>query len=218
MSFNIGPQCIGLINAWLSHAGSKHNCILPFALGTNTKLLHHSAVSSTPSGIMMSSSCSCWSSSLNGFCSAYAMHLRGTWYDLLSGLSCKENMPSKHPILLNTSPYVSYILCVMAAILLCLCLYYLRKRSNWLICLFGVVDCCHLVWLCYVHPCLCSPQYHHVFPALCLFCSPLSPSQVFQAMSDHSLELQNTFLFKIFEFDSGHAHAQFFYLHPIVCF
>ena len=59
MSFNIGPLCIGLINGWLSCTGPKHNCTLPFALGTNTKLLHHSAVSSTPIGVMMSNSCSC---------------------------------------------------------------------------------------------------------------------------------------------------------------
>ena len=47
ISFNVGPLYIGLINAWYSHAGSKHNLTLPLALGTNTKLLHHSATSST---------------------------------------------------------------------------------------------------------------------------------------------------------------------------
>ena len=87
ISFSVGPLCISLINAWLSCAGSKHSCTLPFALGTTTKLLHHSAISSTPSGAMMSSSCSHSSSSLNGFCNAYATRLGGAWYGLLSGLS-----------------------------------------------------------------------------------------------------------------------------------
>ena len=41
--FNVGPLCIGHINAWFNRAGSKHNLTLPLALGTNTKLLHHSA-------------------------------------------------------------------------------------------------------------------------------------------------------------------------------
>ena len=104
--FSVGPLCIGLINAWLSHAGSKHSLTLPFALGTNTKLLHHSAVLSIPRGVMMSISCSHSSSSLNSFCNAYATCLGGAWYALLLGLSCNENVPSKHPILLNTLPNV----------------------------------------------------------------------------------------------------------------
>ena len=47
-----------VLNAWLSCTGSKNNCTLPLALCTNTKLLYHSAVSSTPSSVMMSNSCS----------------------------------------------------------------------------------------------------------------------------------------------------------------
>ena len=65
ISLSVGPLCISLINAWLSCTGSKHSHALPFALGTTTKLLHHSAVLSTPRGAMMSSSCSHFSSSLN---------------------------------------------------------------------------------------------------------------------------------------------------------
>ena len=92
---------MGLINAWFSHAGSKHNLTLPLALGTNTKLLHHSYISLTPSGAIISCCCSLSNSSLNGFCSAYATCLGGAWYSLLSGFSCKENVPSKHPMPLN---------------------------------------------------------------------------------------------------------------------
>ena len=68
ISFSVGLLCISLINTWLSHAGSKHSLTLPLALGTNTKLLHHSAISSIPRGAMMSISCSHSSSFLNGFC------------------------------------------------------------------------------------------------------------------------------------------------------
>ena len=69
ISLSVESLGTGLINAWLNHAGSKHSLTLPLALGTNTKLLHHSDVSSTPSGVMMSISCRHFSS-LNGFCSA----------------------------------------------------------------------------------------------------------------------------------------------------
>ena len=73
----MGPQCIGLINAWFNCAGSKHNLTLPLALGTNTKLLHHFAISSTPSGVIIYIHCNQSNSSLNGFCSTYATHLGG---------------------------------------------------------------------------------------------------------------------------------------------
>ena len=69
ISLSVGLLCTGLINAWLSCAESKHSLILPLALGTNTKLLHHSNVSSAPNGVMMSISCRHFSSSLNSFCS-----------------------------------------------------------------------------------------------------------------------------------------------------
>ena len=49
MLFNVGPLCMGLVNAWFNHVESKHNLTLPLALGTNTKLLHHSDVLSNPS-------------------------------------------------------------------------------------------------------------------------------------------------------------------------
>ena len=54
ISFNMGPLCTGLINAWFNLTESKHNLTLPFALGTNTKLLHHSAVLSPPSAVIVS--------------------------------------------------------------------------------------------------------------------------------------------------------------------
>ena len=114
ISLSVGPLCIDIINAWLSHTGSKHRCTLLFALGTTTKLLHHSAISSTPRGVMMSSSCSHFSSSLKGFCNAYAICLGGAWYGLLSGLSCNKNVPLRHPMPLKTSPYVLCIFCVIS--------------------------------------------------------------------------------------------------------
>ena len=65
--FRVGPLCIGLMRAWFWQAGSRHNPTLPLALGANTKLLHHSDVSWTPSGSIMSSFCSLSNSSWNGF-------------------------------------------------------------------------------------------------------------------------------------------------------
>ena len=118
ISFNVGPLCMGLINAWFNHAGLKHNLTLPFALGTNTKLLHSSAILSTSSGVIMSSCCNLSSLSLNGFCSAYAIHLGGAWYGLLLGLSCNENVPSKHPMPLNTLSTSMCICCVSLVLLL----------------------------------------------------------------------------------------------------
>ena len=102
MLFSVDPLCMGFINAWFSHTGSKHSLTLPLALGTSTKLLYYSDISSIPSGAIMSCCCSLSNSSLNGFCSAYATHLGGTWYSLLSSFSCKANMPSKHRMPLNS--------------------------------------------------------------------------------------------------------------------
>ena len=47
--------------------------------------------------------------SLNGFCSAYATHLRGTWYVLASSLTCHESVPLKHAEPVKTYPYSSWI-------------------------------------------------------------------------------------------------------------
>ena len=38
ISFNMGPQCTGLINTWFILAGSKPNLTLSFACGTDKKL------------------------------------------------------------------------------------------------------------------------------------------------------------------------------------
>ena len=118
ISFNVGHLWMGLISTWLNLTRSKHNLILPFALHTNTQLLHHSANSSTPIGVMISIFCRCSSSFLNGFCNAYATCLGDTWCSLPSGLSCKENVPSKHPMPLNTSPNVLCISHVRLMLLL----------------------------------------------------------------------------------------------------
>ena len=127
---SVGPLCTGLINAWLSHAGSKHSLTLPFALGTNTKLLHHSDVSSTPSGVMMSISCRHFNSSLNGFCSAYTTHLGGAWYGLLSGLSYNENVPLKHPIPLKSHQPPCVYSASWCCCFFCWHLHNLMNRSN----------------------------------------------------------------------------------------
>ena len=50
----MGPPCIGLISAWLRCARPRHNLTFQLALGTSTKLLHHSDVSLTHRGAIMS--------------------------------------------------------------------------------------------------------------------------------------------------------------------
>ena len=91
---------------------------LLLALGTSTKLLHHSDVSSTPRGVIISCCCSLSSSSWNGFCSAYATNHGGAWYGLLSVFSCKENVPSKHPMpLKHIIKVFVYLLCGFSTLL-----------------------------------------------------------------------------------------------------
>ena len=87
ISLNVGCLWTGLINAWVSFSGSRHNLTYPFGFVTDTKVLHHSTVSSMPSGAMMSCCCSHSNSSLNGLCGGYAMHLR------LSGMACYQVWP-----------------------------------------------------------------------------------------------------------------------------
>ena len=103
ISFNVGPLCTGLISAWFNWAGPKHSLTLPLALDTSTMLLHHSKTSSTPRGVIITC-CSLCSSSWNGFCSTNATDHGSAWYGVLSVFSCKENVPSKQAMPLNTSP------------------------------------------------------------------------------------------------------------------
>ena len=53
ISFSVGPLWTGLISTSLSLAGSSYSLTLQFALGTNTKLLHHLDVSSTHRAIII---------------------------------------------------------------------------------------------------------------------------------------------------------------------
>ena len=68
--FDVESLCTGLISALLSLAGYTHNCTLPLALGTRTKLLQHFNVSSTSRGTIICCSYSLYSSSFSGSWSA----------------------------------------------------------------------------------------------------------------------------------------------------
>ena len=116
ISLSVGPQCISVINACLSCAGSQTQTHLTVCFGY--QLLHHSAISSTPTGVMMSIFCRCSSSSLKGFCSAYATCLDGAWYGLLSGFSYKENVPLRRPMPLKTLPNVLCIFYIISLLFL----------------------------------------------------------------------------------------------------
>ena len=55
--FNVGLY-IGLINTWLSIAGSRHMHTDPLGFGITVKLLHYLAISFTHSSSSISCSCS----------------------------------------------------------------------------------------------------------------------------------------------------------------
>ena len=167
--FNIGPLCTGLISAWFNWAGSKHSLTLPLALGTATKLLHHSNTSSTPRGVIISWHCSLSSSSWNGFYSTYVTCCGGAWYSLLFVFSCKENMPLMQPIPLKTSSNSLCICCVDSALFLLL-LSQLEPAINQCVGLSGLFltlpfyHCCKILKCC---QCLYSTSPFLLFLALC---------------------------------------------------
>ena len=115
ISLNIGPLCTGLISTWLSLVESRCKHTVLSGLGTMTKLLYHSAFLYTPSGASISC-CSVSSSLMNGFCSVYVMCLRSGWYGFVSSLPCREKVPLKHSIPVNTSLYLSCILSLVSAL------------------------------------------------------------------------------------------------------
>ena len=49
---------------------------------------------------------------LSSSCTAYAMHLGGTWHGFELVLTCREKVPLKYPIPVNTSLYSTCILIV----------------------------------------------------------------------------------------------------------
>ena len=94
------PLWTGHMSVWLGLDGSKHNLSFALGSGTNTELLHHSAISLMSSGVMRSCCCSCSSPPLNGFSRAEATHLGAAMAYFL--LVYNVNVPSKHPIPVNT--------------------------------------------------------------------------------------------------------------------
>ena len=102
ISLTVGPLWTCYMSGWWSIAGSKHNLTIPIGFGSNTKLLHQSAVIFSPSDMMMSCLCSYSSSSLNDLCNADAIHF-GAWCGVHSCFVCNENVPSKCQIPVNTS-------------------------------------------------------------------------------------------------------------------
>ena len=160
ISFSVGPLCTSPICAWFHLAGSRQSLTFPFDFGK--KLLHHSAVSSMPSGAMMCCCCTHSNYSLDGCCRAYAMHLEGTWYGLLSGLACNENVPSKYLIPLNTSLNYLCIHCVILS-LACLSASMLRPGMKYFMLLLLLSLTIALSSISKFEP--------SVFPAWCLFCT-----------------------------------------------
>ena len=169
ISFNVGPLWMGLISAWFSLTRSKYSLTLLFALGTNTKQLHHSVILSILRGAMMSILYSCSSSSLNGFCNAYTTCLGVIWYSLLSGLSCKENVPSKHPIPLNTFSNVLWTSCVSSTLFLYLLQDWEMRENSYFVCIILVILTIGTVFAFWIWVCVCTAILPHMY----FFCTLL---------------------------------------------
>ena len=69
-----------LMSVWFSSMGSRQSLSFPVGLGTGTKLLHHSDVSSTPRGTKIWCFCNWSSSSLKSCCNVYGKHPGSTWH------------------------------------------------------------------------------------------------------------------------------------------
>ena len=119
-SFRVDPLCIGLISALFNHAGSRCSCTFPFAFGLAlscyTILMSHH-----PYRYYYVLFGSLFNSSSKDFEVHMPHTLEGAWHSLLSSFSCNKNVPSKHPIPLNT-PSKSFHSCCMVSGLLFLSL------------------------------------------------------------------------------------------------
>ena len=132
ISLSVGPPWTGLRSAWMCLARSRHSHTLPLGFGMSIKLLHHSVISSMPKGVTLSC---CWNlsnSSLNSFCRAYVMNCGDAWYSLPSGFTCNVNVPSKHPIPVDTCSN-SFCSCFVIAVLAFLSLSSLGPGRKYLI-------------------------------------------------------------------------------------
>ena len=109
--FNVGPLCTGLISTLSTLAGYRHNHILPLALETITKLLHHSNVSSMPRGIIIYYFCSLSSSSFRDSWSTHATLLGVAWYGWVTSFTFKLGVPSKHSIPEKITKFTVHFVC-----------------------------------------------------------------------------------------------------------
>ena len=114
ISFHVDPLCTTCTGTCLSLVESRHICTVLLDWGNITKLLHISAVLSTPSGASIL--CCCWLSSsfIIGSCSTYHTHLWSTWYGFVQSLTCRKKIPLKYTIPVNRTLYSS---CVFSVVL-----------------------------------------------------------------------------------------------------
>ena len=75
-------------------------CAISF--GYYDKAIAPLATLSTPSGASIWLSYSLSSPFFNDSCSVYTMHLGGTWYGFVLSLNCKDKVPLKYQIPVNT--------------------------------------------------------------------------------------------------------------------
>ena len=111
ISFKVGPLCMGLISDQFRCTGFRYNLAIPLAFGTNTKLLHNSADLSNPSGIIMLRFVAFLT--LPGM----ALEVHMSCISAVPGkvfclVLAAKNVPSKHPIPLNTPSKSICIGCV----------------------------------------------------------------------------------------------------------
>ena len=120
ISFSVGPLCLNFMSAWLSLAGSTHNCTVLLVLDSMLKILNHSAISSTPSGSSICFLVVC--------IILFKWFLEGVYHMLQECLVqfyiiliCRQKVALKHRIPVNTLPYssctfdVGFCTCLLAS-------------------------------------------------------------------------------------------------------
>ena len=147
----VWPLCTGLISVSLSLVESRYRQMVPFSFRSITKQLQHSAISSTPRGMLICCSCRCPSS----FSMVLVMDMLG-----VPSLTCNENVPLKHPIPKNITVCIVQFFCYLPPCIFLFQALHKNKSVSWLF----LPSCGRLIF-----------QFLSVLNFSCLDCSLMCP-------------------------------------------